>query len=133
VLGNHLITLKQTDSDIHFKYYRPAVDPPGEPTSADKHEKDPQTEKVRNFLKDYFQLDISLRDLYEKWSAADPNFKTKAGFGFHGIRVMRQDPVENLVTFICTSNNNIARITMMVSRRRRRCCRLGLTCPVLPR
>ncbi|KNC76325.1 hypothetical protein SARC_11166, partial [Sphaeroforma arctica JP610] len=31
-----------------------------------------------------------------------------------GLRTMRQDPVENVFSFICSSNNNIARITQMV-------------------
>lgn len=95
-----------TDGDVQFKFYR----------SPERHEDDEKTTKaVRTFLHDYFQLDVSLKELYEKWAAADPNFKAKATVGFRGIRVMRQDPVENLITFICTSNNNIARITMMVN------------------
>ncbi|KAF8643878.1 hypothetical protein AX16_008894 [Volvariella volvacea WC 439] len=34
---------------------------------------------------------------------------------FGGIRMLRQDPWETLICFICSSNNNIARITKMVS------------------
>ncbi|KAJ6939225.1 DNA-(apurinic or apyrimidinic site) lyase [Populus alba x Populus x berolinensis] len=29
-------------------------------------------------------------------------------------RVLRQDPLEGLIQFLCSSNNNIARITKMV-------------------
>lgn len=31
-----------------------------------------------------------------------------------GIRVLDQDPLENLLSFICSSNNNVQRITKMV-------------------
>lgn len=32
------------------------------------------------------------------------------------MRVLRQDPVECLLSFICTSNNHVARITTMIER-----------------
>lgn len=45
-----------------------------------------------------------------------------------GVRVLRQDPVECLLSFICTSNNHISRITAMIERLcqafGRRLCRL---------
>lgn len=33
-----------------------------------------------------------------------------------GVRVLRQDPVECLLSFICTSNNHVSRITAMIER-----------------
>ncbi|XP_066182691.1 N-glycosylase/DNA lyase isoform X2 [Sylvia atricapilla] len=77
-------------------------------------------------LRDYFQLDVGLSALYHDWAAADPLFR-KVAKDFPGVRVLRQDPVECLFSFICTSNNNISRITAMIERLcqafgRRLCC-----------
>ncbi|XP_015922698.1 N-glycosylase/DNA lyase isoform X2 [Parasteatoda tepidariorum] len=66
-------------------------------------------------LKDYFNLDIKLMDYYNVWSKADENFK-KVSEGYNGIRILRQPPVENLFSFICSANNNIPRITSMVEK-----------------
>ncbi|NXQ11471.1 OGG1 lyase, partial [Peucedramus taeniatus] len=77
-------------------------------------------------LRDYFQLDVGLSALYRAWGAADPLFR-KVANDFPGVRVLRQDPVECLFSFICTSNNHISRITAMIERLcqafgRRLCC-----------
>ncbi|XP_014674306.1 PREDICTED: N-glycosylase/DNA lyase-like isoform X2 [Priapulus caudatus] len=80
-----------------------------------------------NILRDYFQLDIDVERLYERWSDADENFARVAP-RFIGVRMLRQDPVENLFSFICSSNNNIARIAGMVERM---CTRYGEPLPVV--
>lgn len=66
-------------------------------------------------LKDYFQLHIDLKALYDQWNIADTNFKLIAR-NFPGVRILKQDPTENLFSFICSSNNNIQRITGMVEK-----------------
>nr|KAJ3423183.1 8-oxoguanine glycosylase ogg1 [Polyrhizophydium stewartii] len=74
-----------------------------------------QLDRARALLRDYFQLDTSLAQLYERWSA-DKNFASKVREQqLIGLRVLRQDPVENLFAFICSSNNNISRISSMVN------------------
>ncbi|RXW18616.1 hypothetical protein EST38_g7239 [Candolleomyces aberdarensis] len=65
------------------------------------------------WLEDYFQLDVDLEELYKQWSSKDVVF-AKFQDRFKGIRMLRQDPWENLISFICSSNNNISRITKMV-------------------
>ena len=61
----------------------------------------------------YLNLGPKLTELYEQWSAADRNFAKKAP-KFTGVRILKQDAWEALVGFICSSNNNIARISQMV-------------------
>lgn len=67
----------------------------------------------RTFLEDYFQLKYKLKDLYSEWSANDQHL-AKCCQQYQGFRILRQDPVENLFSFICATNNNIKRISQMV-------------------
>nr|XP_033484732.1 N-glycosylase/DNA lyase isoform X1 [Epinephelus lanceolatus] len=73
------------------------------------------TEEEEEMLRDYFQLNVKLGDLYKEWGAADPHFKRIADI-FTGVRMLHQDPTECLFSFICTSNNHISRIQGMVER-----------------
>ncbi|XP_059093369.1 N-glycosylase/DNA lyase-like isoform X2 [Tigriopus californicus] len=66
-----------------------------------------------SFLTDYFQLKVKLEPLYKAWAKEDPVFE-KISSKFSGVRMLRQHPVENLFSFICSSNNNIQRISGMV-------------------
>ena len=66
-------------------------------------------------LSDYFQLQYNLNDLYTQWGNADPNFREVAST-FTGVRMLRQDPTENVFSFICSSNNHISRISSMVEK-----------------
>ncbi|CAG0879782.1 unnamed protein product [Cyprideis torosa] len=74
----------------------------------------------------YFRLETSIANLYDKWAKIDPNFK-KVCDVFQGIRVLDQEPVENTISFICSSNNNIPRITQMVSNL---CAEFGSKIPI---
>ena len=82
--------------------------------------------QTRSALADYLRLDANLTALYTQWGAADANFARHAD-AFRGIRLLRQDPVENVFTFICSSCNNIARIAQMVDKL---CAHFGV--PVAP-
>jgi len=74
---------------------------------------DTRGDDTRKLLHSYLSLDVSLPELYAHWSDVDSHFKNTA-LRFAGVRILRQDPWECLVGFICSSNNNIARITQMV-------------------
>lgn len=69
---------------------------------------------TEDLLRNYLNLEPNLTALYEQWSAADANFKKRAP-KFTGIRILKQDPWEALIGFICSSNNNISRISQMVN------------------
>jgi len=79
-------------------------------SSAGALEPEDDTEEL---LRDYLNLTPDLTALYEQWSSSDPNFKKRAP-KFTGVRMLRQDPWEALLGFICSSNNNIVRISQMV-------------------
>ncbi|NXN59589.1 OGG1 lyase, partial [Rynchops niger] len=103
VLGERVWTLRQERDRLWYTVYGEEQD--GRPDGA-------ETDQV---LRDYFQLDVGLPALYRAWGAADPLFR-KVANDFPGVRVLRQDPVECLLSFICTSNNHISRITAMIER-----------------
>ena len=64
-------------------------------------------------LREYFQLHLNLSELIDHWSKCDERFKAVKEY-YPGARLLRQDPVECLFSFVCSSNNNIARIHGMV-------------------
>ncbi|CAG8713827.1 9533_t:CDS:2, partial [Racocetra fulgida] len=94
-------------SDIEYQSYFP--------TTTKKSSDEVEIELIDKFLTDYFNLSpkINLRECYDRWSMADKHF-AKIACQFKGIRILRQDPVENLFCFICSTNNNIIRISQML-------------------
>lgn len=70
-------------------------------------------------LEDYFQVKHNLKDLYKYWSGRDPHL-AECCEQYYGFRILRQDPVENVFSFICATNNNIKRISQMVEKLCRR-------------
>lgn len=75
---------------------------------------DPEDTALAARLHDYLRLDVDLAACYARWSRCDPKIFGRQASAFAGIRILRIDPVENLFSFICSSNNNIGRITKMV-------------------
>ncbi|XP_008195576.2 N-glycosylase/DNA lyase isoform X1 [Tribolium castaneum] len=99
VFSDHVWVLKQTDDCILYQVY-------GSENSEDFYNK---------LLSNYFQLNLDLKEKFAEWSSKDPIFE-KAASQFYGIRILKQDLVENIFSFICSSNNNISRITGMVEK-----------------
>lgn len=73
------------------------------------------TEEVEKSVKDYFRADMDMRTVMSNWCKVDARYREVFLKGYSRVRLLRQDPVENLLAFICSSNNNIKRITGMVN------------------
>jgi N-glycosylase/DNA lyase len=69
-------------------------------------------EEITELLNNYFQTDVDINALYKEWCKRDSSLKLLEDF--QAISMLDQDPIENLFSFICSSNNNIIRITSMV-------------------
>ncbi|GAA6055760.1 hypothetical protein JCM3770_006148, partial [Rhodotorula araucariae] len=117
------VVLRQDDNGLHYRALHPFT-PPHTAYLADV-----ASDTTLPFLRAYFQLATPLAPLYADWAARDDRFKRKLDFErdrLAGIRVLKQDEWETLVSFICSANNNISRITLMVNRL---CASLGSPLP----
>lgn len=110
-LHNRILSLHQDPEFLYYRSFPPsAIQSSSSPPTPPSEDTDAETlELVRHYL----NLTPNLTDLYAQWSASDANFAKKAP-KFTGVRILRQDAWEALVGFICSSNNNIARISQMV-------------------
>lgn len=70
---------------------------PNQPTSPEEMAK--RDAETLDWINDYFQLDVDLKELYRAWSGRDPIFNGLQE-RFSGIRILRQDPWENLVSCV---------------------------------
>lgn len=138
VLRGRIVSLKQDPTHLYYRAYfppkqssspgaeaaaaalptPPSSNPPSRAESSDSPDKSDHEallDETLSLIKHYFNLSANLTELYAEWSAVDPNFRKRAP-QFTGIRILRQDAWEALVAFICSSNNNIARISQMVEK-----------------
>ncbi|KAI0341835.1 N-glycosylase/DNA lyase [Trametopsis cervina] len=105
-LRDRVVCLRQTPDTIQYRSVFASE-------AATKAEDELREAETLTWINDYFQLNVDLLELYEQWGTRDPVFH-KLKNRFSGIRMLRQDPFECLLSFICSSNNNIGRITKMV-------------------
>ena len=71
--------------------------------------------EVQAWLADFLVVDVDMADLHAEWLRHDPAF-ADAARRFPGMRILRQDPWETLISFLCSSNNNIPRIRLMLNK-----------------
>ncbi|KAK4117167.1 DNA glycosylase, partial [Canariomyces notabilis] len=114
VLKGRIVSLKQDPSHLHYKVTWPKA-ALSLPTQSESLSEDDGEDDTGSLLHSYFALSHSLSSLYKQWAASDPNFARRAP-AFTGIRILNQDAWETLVSFICSSNNNISRISQMVQK-----------------
>ncbi|KKY39748.1 putative n-glycosylase dna lyase [Diaporthe ampelina] len=112
-----IVSLKQDADHLHYRTIWPKaaavpLTPPASSTGTSTPE-EPPADDTEALLKNYFNLHHDLAELYRQWADADPNFRKRAP-KFTGVRMLNQDAWEALIGFICSSNNNISRISQMV-------------------
>jgi len=67
-----------------------------------------------DILHRFFQLDVPLAELREAWVSAEPRMEP-ALERFAGLRILRQDPLETLFTFLCACCNTMTKISRSVN------------------
>lgn len=67
---------------------------------------------LESYLIKYFSLDINLNEEFKKWKNILKT-KSKISLDQPDIRIMNQELHECLFSYICSSNNNIKRITQV--------------------
>ncbi|MDO4419161.1 MAG: DNA glycosylase [Ruminococcus sp.] len=72
-------------------------------------------EDFLNIWRSYFDLDLDYSKIKSDLSKIHPTLKEAARFA-PGIRILRQEPFEALISFIISQNNNIKRISGIVER-----------------
>ncbi|WP_319586230.1 DNA glycosylase [uncultured Desulfobulbus sp.] len=93
VIGNKVIRIWRDGPDIAYQVF-----PDGDGES---------------MLYDYFRLDVKLADLYQNFIDADPRMEPIIN-RFKGLRLLRQEPVETLLSYICSAANSVPRISNAV-------------------
>jgi N-glycosylase/DNA lyase len=88
-LRDRVICLRQNSSTL---WYRGVFTNAAQSTE----EQELRDSETLAWIRDYFQLDVDLLELYDEWSRQDPVF-ARVRDRFIGIRMLRQDPWENLV------------------------------------
>ena len=118
-LHGRIISLRQDATHLHYKAVFPgdaqALLTPSSSASKSTVASSPEDDDTDALVHHYLNLSPNLTELYEQWSRADANFRKRAP-KFTGVRILRQDAWEALIGFICSSNNNIIRISQMVRR-----------------
>ena len=98
VLGDNLIHIRRTEDGVEYR-----AGGPNGATDAD----------LNDLLSRYFRLDDDIEAIYAYLCERDPQME-KLVEDHRGMRVLRQDPWECLVSYICSKSNKITSIRQCV-------------------
>jgi N-glycosylase/DNA lyase len=73
------------------------------------------TENFESLINDYFDLNTNYDEIKSKLASIDENLKISTEFG-KGIRILKQDLWECIISFIISANNNIPRIKKIIEK-----------------
>lgn len=94
-LRDRVVCLRQTSDALYFRSVFPSTIQSAI-SSSDQELKEAET---LAWIQDYFQLKVDLTALYDQWALRDPVF-LKIRDRFSGIRILRQDPFECLISYV---------------------------------
>ncbi len=66
-------------------------------------------------VKDYLLLHVDVNEIYERLSSSHDHLAQQIQ-RFHGMRLLRQDPTEALLSFVCSAANSIPRIAAAIEK-----------------
>ena len=98
VLGDNLIHIRQTEDGVEYR-----SGGPNGATDAD----------LNDLLSRYFRLDDDIEAIYAYLCERDPRME-KLVENYRGMRLLRQDPWECLVSYICSATASIKQISTIV-------------------
>lgn len=70
---------------------------------------------IKDICSDYFDLDTDYEEIKKVLAKIDDNVKESIKYG-EGIRILKQDLWETIISFIISANNNIPRIKKIIER-----------------
>lgn len=95
VVGNNVLNVKEENSKIKFTGMC--------------------EDNIKNLVTIYFNLNTDYKKIKQELSKVDEFLKTSIEFG-SGIRILKQDLWETIISFIISANNNIPRIKGIIER-----------------
>ncbi|GAX83730.1 hypothetical protein CEUSTIGMA_g11155.t1 [Chlamydomonas eustigma] len=120
VIGNRVVKLRQDEDEVLYQVLARGEEEiecnsNDESIIREYFNLSPSTPEIPSSLSRCDSSPTTFSQLSEYWAARDQRFAAVRTY-FPGARMLRQDPLECLFSFICSSNNNISRIHSMVEK-----------------